>query len=85
MGILGNERADALAKETSTLPLVSAEVDLHTITKTDSRAASGSWRRGWSDGLLSTIMQDRLAALVPDGDRNAALNLRLIARRPQGT
>ena len=74
-GLAGNERADILAKEASGLPQNTVPVDVRTITKAVTRAASKEWRENWPDGLFKTIMGGRLPPPFSGEDRNSAVDV----------
>ena len=56
----GNETADRLAKEASSLPQDDVHVDVRTITRAVGRSASKAWRRSWNDSLFRRIIEDRM-------------------------
>ena len=63
-GLPGNETADWLAKEASSLPQDDVHVDVRTITRAVGRSASKAWRRSWNDSLFRRIMEDRMPSPV---------------------
>ena len=72
-GLPGNERADELAKEASSLPQ-EAPIDVRTVTKAVSRAAYRAWRHQWPNGLFKQIWGDRMPSPVLGEDRGAAVD-----------
>ena len=74
-GRTGNERADELAKEASRLPQADMPVDVRSITKAVSRAASKAWRERWPDSLLRRIMGGRLLTSFLSNGREDAVNV----------
>ena len=72
-GLPGNERADELAKEASSLPQ-EAPIDVRTVTKAVSRAAYRAWRHQWPDGFFKQIWGDRMPSPVLGEDRGAAVD-----------
>ena len=70
----GNETADRLAKEASSLPQDDVHVDVHTITRAVGRSASKAWRRSWNDSLFRRIMEDRMPSPVQES-RDDAVNV----------
>ena len=74
-GLVGNERADALAGEASTLPQEGVPVDTRTLVGAVRRAATRQWQASWPAGLFRIIMGDSLPKPVPGDDRDAAINV----------
>ena len=74
-GLPGNEKADELAKEASSLPQEEVPVDVRSCTKAVSRIASLAWRRSWPDCLFKRIMGDRLPKPVTSEAREDAVNV----------
>ena len=72
---MGNERADALAGEASTLPQEGVPVDTRTLVGAVCRAATRQWQARWPAGLFRNIMGDSLPKPVPGDDRDAAINV----------
>ena len=73
-GLPGNETADRLAKEASSLPQDDVHVDVRTITRAVGRSASKAWRRSWNDSLFRRIMEDRMPSPVQES-RDDAVNV----------
>ena len=74
-GLPGNERADELAKEASSLPQAAAPVDVRSLTKAVGRAATKAWRESWPDSLFRRIMRDRGPTPVLNETREDAVNV----------
>ena len=75
-GLPGNETADRLAKEASSLPQDDVHVDVRTITRAVGRSASKAWRRSWNDSLFRRIMEDRMPLPSPvQESRDDAVNV----------
>ncbi|KAF0296692.1 Ribonuclease H [Amphibalanus amphitrite] len=74
-GLPGNERADELAKEASSLPQAAAPVDVRSLTKAVGRAASKAWRDRWPDSFFRRIMRDRFPTPVLNETREDAVNV----------
>ena len=51
-GLPGNETADRLAKQASSLPQDDVHLDVRTITRAVGRSASKAWHRSWNDSLF---------------------------------
>ena len=60
-GIEGNERADTLAKEASSLPQESVVTGVRTLTRAVSRAATKNWQEQWPDSFKN-IFRESIAA-----------------------
>ena len=74
-GLTGNEKADVLAKEASSLAQEDVPVDVRTITKAVGRAASKAWRESWPDSLFRRIMGTRSPKPVLSESRNDAVDV----------
>ena len=74
-GLPGNERADELAKEASSLPQDRVPVDVRSLTKAVGRAASKAWREQWPDSLFRRIMGGRSPEPVLTQEREDAVNV----------
>ena len=74
-GLHGNERADELAKEASSLPQDRVPVDVRSLTKAVGRAASKAWREQWPDSLFRRIMGGRFPEPVLTEEREDAVNV----------
>ena len=74
-GIEGNERADTLAKEASSLPQESVEADVRTLTRAVSRAATRSWQNQWPNSFFKKIFGSRLPLPITGEDRDAAVSV----------
>ncbi|KAF0299195.1 hypothetical protein FJT64_000368 [Amphibalanus amphitrite] len=75
VSLRGNERADELAKEASSLPQAAAPVDVRSLTKAVGRAASKAWRDRWPDSFFRRIMRDRFPTPVLNETREDAVNV----------
>ena len=74
-GIEGNERADALAKEASSLPQEAVTADVRTLTRAVSRAATKSWQDQWPDSFFKQIFGSQLPLPITGDDRDAAVSV----------
>ena len=59
-GLPGNETADRLAKEASSLPQDDVSVDVRTFTYAVGRSASRTWYRSWNGSLFRRIIGVRM-------------------------
>ncbi|XP_043218008.1 uncharacterized protein LOC122379678 [Amphibalanus amphitrite] len=74
-GIPGNERADVLAKEASSLSQDAVPTDVRSMVKAVGRSATKAWRRSWPDSFFKTIMGDRMPMPVLLESRDEAVNV----------
>ncbi|KAF0297157.1 putative RNA-directed DNA polymerase from transposon BS [Amphibalanus amphitrite] len=78
-GIPGNERADVLAKEASSLSQDAVPTDVRSMVKAVGRSATKAWRRSWPDrpppNFFKTIMGDRMPMPVLLESRDEAVNV----------
>ena len=71
----GDEKAEVLAKETSSMLQGDVPVDIRTITKAVSRSASKVWRHNWPGSFFRRIMGDRAPKPVVLESRDDAVNV----------
>ena len=74
-GLVGNERADALAKEAAALPQQSTPVDVRTLTRAVARHSKRKWQADWPAGWYRTVMGDRAPAPVRTATREEAVDI----------
>ena len=74
-GIVGNERADDIAKEASSLDQTDTAVDVRTVHRAAARLARARTVQAWPAGWYRRLMGSRLPRPVTDGDRASAVDV----------
>lgn len=74
-GLVGNERADLLAKEATALEQGNTPIDTSSITRAAARLARQKWRRSWPAGWHSDIYPTRLPTPIGGGSRESAVDV----------
>ena len=74
-GILGNEKADELAKEASALPQEQVPLDVTTVSRAAARAARAEYVKAWPAGWYRLLMAECLPPPIPTGNREAAVEV----------
>ena len=72
-GLAGNERADAIAKEASSLDQAEASVDVRTAHRAAARVARARTAQAWPAGWYRQLMGSRLPPSIVGGDRSSAV------------
>ena len=73
--LMGNERADEIAKEASALPQDNAPTDVRTVQRAVARTARDQWTQSWPHDWYRELMGARLPPPVTELERMAAVDV----------
>ena len=74
-GIVGNERADELAKEAAAGPQVNVPADVCTLVSAVCRTSTRKWQEACPDSLFKRIFRGHLPLPIAGDDRKAAVSV----------
>jgi len=74
-GLEGNECADSIAKDATTMDQTDASIDIRSATRAAVRFARYEWQRAWPDGWFRDIFGRHLPGPISGDDRESAVDV----------